>query len=562
MEQAASQVLTPTLAVPPQETVVLAGPDPAALALATSQATFEQAPVVLLAGVDDVTGQARAASLAVTLGTPMLLVAAGTPAGTAQGTSEAQDALTEELERLGTTTALAFGEAGSWDAGDGDLRVLAAPADVTALGELTGLQLPAPREVPAEDLTSEVARITREDATVLDVQPPAPTESASPAPSTSEPSPGSTSTTTDASAAPQAPDPVAVEDFPALTPAPTLDSLLVLTTGAPGDVAATATARAAGARVLVLPGGDPRGDSDVIDAIASDPPASVLALGEAFGSAELVQGRIDVAATGVELPGGGQVLFPGRVMVALYGNPSTSALGVLGEQPLPEAIERAQQVAAEYEPLVDVPVVPAFEIIATIASSEPGGDGDYSNESSVEDLRPWVDAAREAGVYVVLDLQPGRTDFLTQAQIYEELLVEPHVGLALDPEWRLEPDEVHLQQIGSVAAEEVNSVIDWLADLTAENQLPQKLLILHQFRLSMIEGRDQVDTSRDEVAVLVHGDGNGTPDLKFATWNALTSSLPPGMWLGWKNFYDEDSPTFTPQETMAVEPPPLFVSYQ
>ena len=40
-------------------------------------------------------------------------------------------------------------------------------------------------------------------------------------------------------------------------------------------------------------------------------------------------------------------------------------------------------------------------------------------------------------MYVVLDLQPGRTDFLTQAKRYEPLLALPHVGLALDPEWRL-----------------------------------------------------------------------------------------------------------------------------
>mgnify|MGYP006981339232 FL=1 len=32
--------------------------------------------------------------------------------------------------------------------------------------------------------------------------------------------------------------------------------------------------------------------------------------------------------------------------------------------------------------------------------------------------------------------------------------------------------------------------------------------------------------------------------------------------MAWKNFYDEDTPTFTPEETMAVDPKPWFVSYQ
>jgi hypothetical protein len=32
--------------------------------------------------------------------------------------------------------------------------------------------------------------------------------------------------------------------------------------------------------------------------------------------------------------------------------------------------------------------------------------------------------------------------------------------------------------------------------------------------------------------------------------------------MAWKNFYDEDTPTFTPEQTMEVDPAPWFVSYQ
>jgi hypothetical protein len=121
-----------------------------------------------------------------------------------------------------------------------------------------------------------------------------------------------------------------------------------------------------------------------------------------------------------------------------------------------------------------------------------------------------VEAAGAAGLYVMLDLQPGRADFLTQARRYEPLLAQPHVGLALDPEWRLRPDQRHREQIGSVPVEEINSVITWFADLTRDRGLPQKLLMIHQFRTSMIVGRDRLDTSRDELCVLIHADGFGT----------------------------------------------------
>jgi hypothetical protein len=315
--------------------------------------------------------------------------------------------------------------------------------------------------------------------------------------------------------------------------------------------------------VRTLPSGDPRTDPKTIAALAERQPTHVLALGDAFGDVGQLSNRVAVASTGVQLPGGGQVLFPGRRLVALYGHPGSAALGVLGEQPVDEAVRRAKDVAAGYDPVSDVPVVPAFEIIATVASSAPGGDGDYSSESSVDELRPWVDAAAEAGLYVVLDLQPGTADFLTQAKRYTELLERPNVGLALDPEWRLRPGQRHLEQIGSVAVDEVNATATWLAELTRSHRLPQKLLVLHQFRLSMIADRGRLETGQDELAVVIHADGNGTPGEKLATWNALRGAEPPaGVWWAWKNFYDEDSPTFTPAQTMSLEPPPVLISYQ
>ena len=271
---------------------------------------------------------------------------------------------------------------------------------------------------------------------------------------------------------------------------------------------------------------------------------------------------VEVARSGVELPGGGLRLFPGRRMVALYGSPGAPSLGVLGEQPVGPAIDRARQLAQDYAPLVDEPVVPTFEIITTVASSGPEPTGDYSRRVPLDRIEPWVDAAEEAGVYVILDLQPGRTDFLTQAKEIAPLLRRPHVGLALDPEWRLRPDQVHLRQIGSVDVDEVQRVADWLADLTRRAGLPQKLLLLHQFRLSMLPDRQQL-TVPPELAVAIQMDGQGSQGAKLETWRAVTTLDPPAsVWFGWKNFYDEDTTLRSPADTFAVEPSPVLVSYQ
>jgi hypothetical protein len=263
-----------------------------------------------------------------------------------------------------------------------------------------------------------------------------------------------------------------------------------------------------------------------------------------------------------ELPGGGRVLFPGRRLIALYGHPGAASLGVLGEQGVAAAVERARRVARPYRRLSDVPVVPAFEIIATVAQRSKGSDGDYSGESSVRALRPWVEAAGRAGMLVVLDLQPGRADLLAQAQRYRPLLRLPYVGLAVDPEWKLQAGQKPLGQIGSIDATEINRTSAWLAALVRAERLPQKLFVVHQFRLSMIGRERLLRTDHPELAVLVHMDGQGGSAQKEATWDAVRRERPDGTRLGWKNFYDEDHPTYSPERTMRHHPVPVMISYQ
>jgi hypothetical protein len=333
------------------------------------------------------------------------------------------------------------------------------------------------------------------------------------------------------------------------------------TTGA-SLTAVTATAAAAGADVVNVTGTDPRTDPAAIKELARLRPAAVVAVGARFGSPATLASRIAVAETGRQLPGGGQVMFPGRRLVAMYGHPGTPGLGVLGQQDLAASIARARQLAAAYRPLSNVPVVPAFEIIATVAQASPGPEKTYSFETPVPELLPWVRTATADGLYVVLDLQPGRASLLSQAEHYQSLLELPDVGLALDPEWKLQPGQKPLRQIGHVSISEVNSVASWLSALTAKYKLPQKLLVLHQFQLAMLTGEQHLDTSHDDLAIVIHMDGQGTPGVKQATWNAVTAAAPPGVFFGWKNFLVKDHPMLTPGETMTKAPAPVMISYQ
>lgn len=343
-----------------------------------------------------------------------------------------------------------------------------------------------------------------------------------------------------------------------------LDDVLAVVAGA-DDVAATATARAAGADVQALPDGvvDLQASGEAIDALHASTTTDTVLIGSSFSTVRDPGWSVAAARSGAQLPGGGQRFFPDRRFAALYGAPGTGALGVLGEQDVAATVQRAADVAASYDAASDRPVVPMLEVIATVAAGAAGDDGDYSNELSVESIEPYVDAAAAAGQYVVIDLQPGRADFLSQAKRYESLLSRPNVGLALDPEWRLEADQVPLRQIGGVEADEVNAVSTWLADLVASKGLPPKMFVLHQFRLDMLRDRASIDTTRPELATLIHADGQGSQPDKQATWRTLHDGAPAGVAWGWKNFYDEDAPMLSPEQTMAdVSPTPDLVTYQ
>ena len=348
----------------------------------------------------------------------------------------------------------------------------------------------------------------------------------------------------------------------ATAPPETPPAAAPVTPATTATTAMTVTAQVAGAVTVPVHGDDPRGDPTAITALAAIKPTRVLAAGAGFGSASQLAYRVAVAATGVQLPGGGQLVFPGHRLVALYGNPESPGLGALGEQDLPASIARARQMAAPYQALSSVPVVPAFEIIATVALSSPGPEGTYSAVTSLATLRPWVEQATAAGFYVILDLQPGRASLLDQAKLYEPLLAMPNVGLALDAEWKLQPGQLPLQQIGSVSITEVNSVVHWLAGLTAELHLPQKVLVLHQFRLSMIQNEQDLEIHNDDLAIVVHMDGQGTQEVKQETWDTITAAAPHGVFFGWKNFLVKDHPMLSPQGTMSKIPVPVMISYQ
>lgn len=136
---------------------------------------------------------------------------------------------------------------------------------------------------------------------------------------------------------PAADDYDSLPDGAAPEQAPEVTVLVDPTEPSPAESAARANAAAAGLTAQEMAHGDPRTDAasvdaarTVLDTSGGDASQGVLAVGSSFGSPEQLSANLQTATTVAELPGGGQLAFPGRRMVAAYGSPGTSDLGILG----------------------------------------------------------------------------------------------------------------------------------------------------------------------------------------------------------------------------------------
>ncbi|MCD2197182.1 hypothetical protein LQ327_27805 [Actinomycetospora endophytica] len=258
-----------------------------------------------------------------------------------------------------------------------------------------------------------------------------------------------------------------------------------------------------------------------------------------------------------QLPRGGTTIFPNYRVVAYYGTADSDRLGVLGAGTPEQAATKLEQAAAPFASAGRT-VQPAMELIVGVADGGPGPDGDYHHDIDQNAARQYLAAARAHKQLMIIDIQPGRTDFMTAVRPWADLLKEPDVSLALDPEWRMPPGQVPGQQIGTVSADEINQVSTWLAGMVAADNLPQKLFVVHQFTSNMITNPERLATP-PQLAVVQHIDGFGAPPNKLGKYKDL--QRPAQMHLGFKLFYTQDTPMLSPQQALALAPAPDLVTY-
>jgi hypothetical protein len=232
-------------------------------------------------------------------------------------------------------------------------------------------------------------------------------------------------------------------------------------------------------------------------------------------------------------------LLPEHRIVAYYGNPRSTRMGIMGQIPPDSMLPRLEQVAwrwAQADP--GRKVMPALHLIAVVAQGSPGAGKKYRlrmGDSLINTVASW---AEERGWIVFLDVQTGQSTVEAELAALLPFLQRPYVHLGLDPEFAMKGGGIPGKRIGTMDAREVNHAIEVLADLVTEHKLPPKVLIVHRFTRKMLTNTDSIRLD-PRVQVVIQMDGYGSPYLKQDAYRFWISPYPV-EYAGFKLFYKND----------------------
>lgn len=254
-------------------------------------------------------------------------------------------------------------------------------------------------------------------------------------------------------------------------------------------------------------------------------------------------------------------LLPASRIIAFYGTPLSTRMGILGEIPRDRMMAKLDTVAAQWAAADSTRTVrPALHLIVTVAQPLPGGDGMYRLRHGSAVIEKVIDWADSRGWLVFLDIQIGRAPIAGEIDRLLPWLARPNVHLAIDPEFAMPPDGVPGRRIGRIDGSHVNQAIDRLAQLVTRHQLPPKVLVVHRFTEGMLTNHDAI-RSDPRVQVVIHMDGFGAPGLKRDIYRVIVEERPV-QFAGLKLFYKNDKPMLTPAEIVRMLPTPVYIQYQ
>ena len=260
-----------------------------------------------------------------------------------------------------------------------------------------------------------------------------------------------------------------------------------------------------------------------------------------------------------------EAILPYKRVVAFYGNLYSKKMGILGEIPKDQMLEKLLDQAAQWSDAdPQTPVVPALHYIAITAQSNPGKDNKYRLRmpfSQIDTILKW---ANSINAIVFLDIQIGQSTVIEEVNTLNKYLRLSNVHLAIDPEFAMKKGEVPGTKIGTLSSADINEAVDILAKIVREHQLPPKILVIHRFTKPMVTGYQNIKIC-PEVQIVMNMDGFGSKELKRSSYR-MAIYKEPVQFTGFKLFYKNDTKfnqsLFTPEEILKFTPVPIYIQYQ
>ncbi len=248
-------------------------------------------------------------------------------------------------------------------------------------------------------------------------------------------------------------------------------------------------------------------------------------------------------------------------LVVFYGSPISSGLGILGVFPPDEAAARVRDEAAIYDRLNgDRGAKPAIDLIFEGATSEPTPDGLFLSYVGDDAVQTYLRMADQYDLQLILDLQIGRSTAMDELRKLDPYLRNPRVHVAIDPEYAVGPDGWPIVTPGHVSGDEINAMQDYLASIVRDNNLPPKMLVIHQWNDDTVIAGDAVRPDAG-VSLVLNMDAFGDNGDKQAKYRAY-ASLPWAEHRSFNIFLHYDDPVLSEEQALALEPSPDLIFYQ
>lgn len=258
-------------------------------------------------------------------------------------------------------------------------------------------------------------------------------------------------------------------------------------------------------------------------------------------------------------------LLPFNRIIAYYGNFYSANMGVLGEYPEEQLVEKLNKEKEAWE-MADslTPVLPAIQYIVVTAQKSSGRDSKHRLRMPYGQVDKALALAEKVNGILILDVQVGLSTLKSEIPLLKKYLSRPNVHLAIDPEFSMKNGKEPGTAIGTFDAEDINYASEYLSSLVNEYKLPPKILVVHRFTIPMLSNYKNIKTT-DNVQLLINMDGFGTPALKRQTYY-YTIYREPVQFAGFKLFYKVDVKTgkrlMTPEEILKLKPQPIYIQYQ